>query len=97
MEAQREKELDLLPELCHYRDEGCDLAASCLNCTFSQCIYEQPRGHQHWLKALRDKEIARQFNEGRKVKELARNFGVSQRTMQRVLRRMRQGGQCGKE
>ena len=25
-------ELDLPPEYCHYRDNGCDLADSCLNC-----------------------------------------------------------------
>ncbi|MFQ6122767.1 MAG: hypothetical protein ACE5LA_06910 [Dehalococcoidales bacterium] len=80
-------EPDLPPEYCHYRDEGCDLADSCLDCPFPQCIYEQPRGRQRWLKKLRDKEIARLFNsEGKGVKELASMFAVSQRTVQRALR-----------
>ncbi|MFC2011982.1 hypothetical protein ACFLVU_02510 [Chloroflexota bacterium] len=37
-------ELDLPPEYCHYRDEGCDLAESCLNCPFARCVYDEPGG-----------------------------------------------------
>lgn len=85
-EENSEIELDLLPEHCHYRDEGCDLADSCLHCPFPQCIYELPGGRQRWLKKLRDREIARLFNECKGVKELASMFGVSQRTVQRTLR-----------
>ena len=85
-----EAELDLPPEYLHYRDEGCELADSCLNCPLPRCIYDQPGGRQRWLKKLRDKEIARLANdEGRGVKELALKFGVSQRTVQRALKRMR--------
>ncbi len=81
-----ESKPDLPPEYCHYRDEGCDLAESCLDCPFPQCIYEQPRGRQHWLKKQRDIEMVRLFNsEGKEVKELALLFGVSQRTVQRAL------------
>jgi len=80
-------ELDLQPEYCHYRDEGCEFADSCLNCPFTKCIYEEPRGRQRWLKRQRDKEIVRLFNIGGKgVKELASMFGLSQRTVQRVLK-----------
>jgi len=86
-EEDPEIELDLPPEYCRYRDEGCDLADSCLNCTFPQCIYELPGGRQRWLKKLRNREIAGLFNsEGKGVKELALMFGVSQRTVQRALR-----------
>ena len=82
-----ERELDLPPEYCHYQDEGCDLAHSCLNCPFPQCIYEQHGGRQRWLKKLRNREIARLLNsEGKGVKELALMFGLSQRTVQRALR-----------
>ena len=82
-----ENELDLLPEHCHYRDEGCDLAASCLNCPFTRCVYEQPGGRQRWLKKRRDGEIVRLFTrDGKGLKELARLFGVSTRTVQRALR-----------
>ena len=80
-------ELDLPPEYCRYRDEGCDLASSCLNCPFPKCVYDQPRGRQRWLKRWRDREIVRLFNtEGKRVKELALMFGLSQRTVQRALR-----------
>ena len=80
-------ELDLRPEYCHYRDEGCELAESCLNCPLPKCIYDQPRGRQRWLKSLRDREIVRLANsEGKGIKELALRFGVSQRTVQRILK-----------
>ena len=78
---------DLLPEYCHYRDEGCELSHSCLSCPFPQCIYEQPGGRQHWLKKLRDREIVRLFcAESKAIKELALMFGLSQRTIQRALK-----------
>ena len=88
MESELENnELDLLPEYCHYRDEGCEFADCCLNCPFPQCLYERPRGRQRWLKKLRAVEVMRLFTEGRGVKELATMFGVSQRTIQRALKR----------
>ena len=84
----RADEFDLPPEYCRYRDEGCEFANSCLNCPFSQCVYEQPRGRQRWLKRLRAGEMIRLFTTGGKgVKELAIMFGVSQRTIQRALKR----------
>ena len=94
MEPKKD-ELDLLPEYMRYRDEGCEFADSCLNCPFPKCIYELPRGKQCWLKRRRDKEMARLFTaEGKTVKELALMFGVSQRTVQRALKRtLSEGGQ----
>ena len=80
-------ELDLPPEYCHYRDEGCEFADSCLNCPLSKCIYDEPGGRQRWLKRQRDRQIARLFTvEGKSVKELALMFGLSQRTVQRALK-----------
>ena len=51
-------ELDLPPEYCHYRDEGCEFADSCLDCPFPKCIYDEPGGRQRWLKEQRDRELA---------------------------------------
>ena len=79
-------ELDLPPEYTRYRDEGCDLANSCLDCPFTRCIYDEPGGKQRWLKRLRAREMARLFTKGKGVKELAMMFGVSQRTVQRALK-----------
>ena len=81
-------QLDLPPEYCHYQDEGCEFADSCLNCPFGKCIYDEPRGRQRYIKRLRAKEIARLFTTGGKgIKELALMFGLSQRTVQRALKK----------
>ncbi len=86
-------ELDLPPEYCRYQDEGCELAGSCLRCPLPKCIYDQPRGRQHWLKRARDREIVRLFaTEGKGVKELALEFGISQRTVQRALKKTLNNG-----
>ncbi len=80
-------ELDLPPEGCEYRDEGCELFRSCLNCPLPVCVYEMPGGRHHWLKHQRDREMVRLFvDEGKRVKELAKSFDVSERTVQRVLK-----------
>ena len=84
----RNIELDLPPEYCHYRDEGCELADTCLNCPFPECIYDQPGGRRRCVKGWRNEEMVRLFTtEGKGLKELALRFGVSQRTVQRALRR----------
>jgi len=80
-------ELDLPLEYYQYRDNGCEFADSCLNCPFPECIYAQPGGKQRWLRDLRDKEVLRLFTtQGKGVKELALIFGVSRRTIQRILK-----------
>ena len=85
-------EIDLPPEYCYSRDEGCDLANSCLHCPFAECIYDEPGGKQRWLKRLRAREMTRLFTtEGKRVKELALIFGVSPRTVQRTLKVTLQG------
>jgi len=85
-EPASQNETDLKPEFCHYKDEGCEYAQSCLECPYPQCLYDEPRGRQQWLKELRNKEIKKLFINGWKVRELALLFGVSQRTIQRALR-----------
>ena len=89
------EELDLPPEYCRYQDDGCELASThlgyksnCLDCPFLQCVYDEPRGRQRYTKRLRDQEITRLFNTKKKgIKELALMFCVSQRTIQRALKR----------
>ncbi|MBN1189721.1 MAG: hypothetical protein JXA46_08210 [Dehalococcoidales bacterium] len=81
-----DEDLDLLPEFCHYRDEGCELAPACLECPFPDCIYEQYRGNLAPDKYLRDREIIR-LHEEEKIKgeELSIRFRVSLRTVRRIL------------
>ena len=92
-EQTNDIKLDLPPEYCHYRDEGCEFASSCLNCPLQKCIYDEPGGRQSWRRRLRDREMARLVNAERKgIKELALIFGVSQRTVQRALKGSKEGG-----
>ena len=83
-------ELDLPPEYCHYQDGGCEFANSCLNCPLAKCIYDEPGGKQRHIKRLRDRKILGLFTtEGKGIRELASMFGISQRTVQRTLKRVR--------
>ena len=76
-----------LPEYCRCRDEGCELSPSCLACPFPSCLYEHPGGRQCWFKEGRNQEIAWLYHRGKSGKELAQIFGVSQRTVQRALKK----------
>ncbi len=77
---------DPVPELCSYRDGGCEFAISCLACPFSKCLDEEPGGRKRYLKLRRDAEIVRLHeSEGKTVRELADTFQISRRTVQRIL------------
>jgi len=78
-------DLDLLPEYLHYHDDGCEFDESCLNCHLPLCVHDETRGRQRWHKSQRDGRIVRLYNQGKNVKELAAIFGVSTRTIHRVL------------
>ncbi len=80
-----QEQRDLPPEFCRYKDEGCEYAAACLDCPFPQCLYDDPRGRQRWLKELRNREINRLYEAGRNIRELAVMFDVSYRTVQRAV------------
>jgi len=78
---------ELLPEHLGYRDDGCDLFASCLNCPLPRCRYDEP-GRRQTAKDLRNKEIVHLHQkEGLKVEKLAQRFGVSKRTVYRIIGR----------
>lgn len=70
-------------------DAGCDLATSCLDCPFERCLQEEPGGEEQYLLAQRDNRIAAHFREGKGTYQIARDLGVSQRTVQRALKRTR--------
>jgi len=81
-------ERDLPPEFCRYHDEGCEFADSCLNCPLPLCVHDEPGGRQRLLKRQRGCDMARMYTTGGKgIKELAEIFNVSQRTVQRALKR----------
>ncbi|MGH2609262.1 MAG: helix-turn-helix domain-containing protein [Tepidiformaceae bacterium] len=78
---------DSLPEHTDYADTGCDLYPSCLHCPLPRCRYEEPGGAAAMLRSGRDASILRlSAEQGVTVEELARMFGLSRRTIFRVLR-----------
>jgi hypothetical protein len=93
-ERNSEDASDLPPEYCRYKDEGCELAESCLNCPFPHCIFDEPRGKQRWLKQVRDHEIRKLFDRGSRTRELGVMFGLSRRTIQRALKNANRTGRA---
>jgi hypothetical protein len=79
--------LDILPELYPYRDDGCEVSPSCLNCPLPRCKYDEPGWYPRELRQQRDRQILQARDaQGLTVPELSQRFGVSQRTVFRALR-----------
>jgi DNA-binding transcriptional ArsR family regulator len=76
---------DLLPEGFPFEDAGCELWPHCLSCPFPYCIKEEPWGKERWLKRRRAERMKELRQEGKSIKEIARIFEVSPRTVQRAL------------
>jgi len=88
----RRPRIDALPEYIDYVDRGCDLYPSCLRCPLPRCRYEDPGGAKAMLRSGRDASIIRVASQdGMTVDEVARMFGLSRRTVFRVLRAARGG------
>ena len=85
---------DRVPELTHYRDEGCRFWASCLSCPFPRCLFEAPGGPKQAIRALRDGEVRRLYAAGMPVLEIADQVGISRRSVYTALggiRKQRRG------
>jgi len=76
---------DMLPEKTRYRDDGCEIHPQCLTCPLPRCRYDEPGGLNGMLNRMRDREILRLRMNGAPVEEIADEFGVSRRTVFRVL------------
>ncbi len=82
--------VDALPEQISYRDTGCEVSSSCLQCPLSQCRFDDPLWYQQLRRQGRDNQIlTAQSKTGVTVFELARQFQLSPRTIHRALRRAR--------
>jgi hypothetical protein len=83
---------DALPENTQYFDSGCDLHPSCLSCPLVRCRYDEPGGARRLISDDRDRRIVRlQREEELSIDLLASRFGISRRTVFRVLARARGG------
>ena len=84
--AGRQVRSDALPEHQEYRDEGCDLFASCLACPLRRCRYDVPGGVRALLNRERDHQIrVMRDTSGLCADEIAARFHVSRRTVFRAL------------
>jgi AraC-like DNA-binding protein len=80
---------DRLPDYSEYRDRGCDLSPHCLKCPLPRCRHDLEAHSKRSARMLRDREILRQrTTAGKSVAELATEFDLSKRTIQRIIRRL---------
>lgn len=83
---------DALPENLDYPDTGCNLAPRCLDCPLPRCRYDEPGGARRLLTETRDEEIVRRrATERLSINVLARRYGLSRRSVFRILRKARRG------
>lgn len=68
------------------RGDGCDLFPSCLSCLLPHCQYDLG-DRRKLITERRNEEVRRLSKEGRDSKELAESFGLSKRSMQKILRK----------
>ena len=78
---------DTLPENTRYRDDGCDAALTCLECPLSLCKYDDPGWLQRENRRTRDDEIFRLRSQHVAVTEISKRFGISTRTVHRIVQR----------
>ncbi len=76
---------DRVPELTHYRDEGCRYWHACLTCPFPRCVFEEAGGPARALRTWRDREIRRCFARGERVPAIAGRFGLTRRSVYRIV------------
>jgi hypothetical protein len=85
---------DSLPEVTRYRDDGCDIYPECLTCPLPRCRYEEPGGLKGMLNSMRDREIVSLKAQGVPAEDIADHFGVSRRTVFRVLTEKYKEARC---
>ena len=78
---------DTLPENTRYKDDGCDVFYSCLGCPLAKCRYDDPGFLQRENRRSRDQEIFRLRQQKVSVVNIAKKFGISSRTVHRVVQR----------
>jgi hypothetical protein len=70
-----------------YRDTGCSIHPSCLQCPLPKCRYDEDAEFVEWNKRNndRDREIKSLYRKGAAPGELASAFDISTRTVHRVI------------
>jgi hypothetical protein len=76
---------DTLPEDTRYRDDGCAVNPTCLTCPLPRCRYDDDRTLRAILNEPRDLAIVEAKENGVSIAEISSRFGVSKRTIFRIL------------
>jgi len=89
-EPARRTRRDALPEHTRYADTGCDLHPTCLTCPLARCRFDQDTDAARKRTGReRDRRIIELQRRGKTIGMIASRFGVSRRTVFRVLARER--------
>ena len=87
-QARAKSMSDMLPEFYPYRDAGCEISPSCLECPLPQCKYDNPGWVKREKRSERDRQIVHAFRrDGLTALQVAARFDLSQRTIFRILKR----------
>jgi len=85
MQFLRPRRKDELPEHVDYRDTGCHVHPSCLSCPLERCLFDDPRAFYRRRSESRVLAMIVLVSQGLTPTEVARNLGVSRRTVFRWL------------
>ena len=82
---------DDVSEFYHYEDSGCEASDSCLDCPLPQCKYDNPEWYYRNRRLAKDFRLAYVMQqESLTVEEAAERFGITKRTVFRILQRCRE-------
>lgn len=77
---------DALPEHLGYQDGGCEFSLTCLRCPLERCRYEERGASRRLRLTPRDRSLLQRRRDGAEVESLALEFGLSRRSVFRILR-----------
>ena len=78
-------------EFYHYEDTGCEASDSCLDCPLPKCRYDDPVWYQRYRLLAKDFRIVHTIQEeSLTVEEAAERFGITIRTVFRIMQRCRE-------
>ena len=83
------KSLDLKKEEINFKDSGCRFSSSCLNCPIEICVYDNPSIVRNLEKSNRDNNIIKDRSEGLSIKQIAKKYSISIRTVHRSLKKIK--------
>ena len=77
--------IDAYPEALVYADTGCRESPRCLDCPLPVCRFDDPAGRMRALREERARRAAEMRRHGASIDTIATAFGLSRRSVQRVL------------